>query len=361
VIAAGGTAGHVYPGLALAERLRGRGGDVLFVGRDEGQEAHLVPDAGFRLATVEARPFIRKVSIGALRAPFAAVRAASRVRSLLGDVDVAVGMGGYTSVPLALAALRTRTPLVLHEQNAVPGLANRVAARWARAIALNFPEAADRLSRRARTVVTGNPIREAIARVRRDRVELAEEAVRELDLEPSRRTVVAFGGSQGALRLNRAVVGALPLLAERDDLQVVLLTGTRHGGDVARHVPRDTALLVRTRPFLERMELAYAAADLVVSRSGAGTIAEISACGLPCLLVPYPHATGRHQEANARALVRAGGASLLMDDQLDPETLAERLDALLDAERLSAMAKMSEAFGHPNAADALADLVMETA
>lgn len=359
VIAAGGTAGHVFPGVALAERLRDRGADVLFVGRSDGQEARLVPDAGFPLATVEARPFVRRVSLAALRAPLSAVRAAGRARGLLRRADVAVGMGGYTSVPLALAALRERTPLVLHEQNAVPGLANRLGARWARSVALSFDEASRWLPRTARVVVTGNPVRSSILKVRGAREDLAEEAARELDLDRGRRTVAIFGGSQGAVHLNTATLGALRLLGDRPDLQVILLTGSAHAEEVARRMPATSELVIRARPFAERMELVYALTDLVVSRAGAGTVAEITACGLPALLVPYPYATGRHQEANARALARAGGASVLMDDELDPRTLAERIDGLLDPERLAAMAKMSQAFGRPEAAESLADLVLK--
>ena len=362
LIAAGGTAGHIFPGLAVAARLRDRhGAEVRFVGRAGGQEASLVPAAGFALATVEARPFQRRLSLGAVRAPLTALRASRRVRGMLRGADVAVGMGGYASVPLALAARHERVPLVLHEQNAVPGLANRLAGRWARVVALSFAEAGSRLPRRTRTVVTGNPIRDAILEVRDHRASLAATAIEAFGLASDRRTVVVFGGSQGALHLNETLVGAARFLADRDDLQILVLTGRAHHETVSRRMPPTAGLLVRTRPFVERMELAYAGADLIVSRSGAGTIAELTACGLPALLVPYPYATARHQEANARALVRAGGASMLLDDQLAPRLLAERIESMLDPERLKAMREMSERFGRPDAADALADLIAGSA
>lgn len=362
IMAAGGTAGHIFPGLAVARSLRDRfDAEVVFVGRAGSQEARLVPEEGFPLVAVESRPFVRRLSPDALAAPVTALRAARRCRGLLRDADVAVGMGGYASVPVSLAALRTRRPLVLHEQNAVPGLANRMAARWARAVALTFGEAGRRLPRRARAVVTGNPVREGILRVPRDRDALAAAGRRDLGLEEGRRTVVLFGGSQGALHLNRVAVDAVRLLAGRDDLQVLLITGPAHHAEVIRMLPATDGLLVVAFPFVERMEHAYAAADLVVARAGASTVAELTVCGLPALLVPYPYATGRHQEANARALERAGGASVLLDDQIDGRGLAERIDALLVPERLSAMAERSSAFGRPDAATAVADLVAETA
>lgn len=359
VLAAGGTAGHIFPGLALATRLRDdHGADVLFVGRAGGQEARLIPQAGFRLATVESRPFVRGLSLRALAAPVAALRAARRARRLLRPADVAVGMGGYTSVPVALAARSERVPLVLHEQNAVPGLANRVAARWARAVALSFADAASRFPRRARTVVTGNPVREAIASVPLAREALAEEARGVLGLEEGRRTVAVFGGSQGALHLDRVAAEAVPLL-ERNDLQLLLITGPAHLGEVERRLPRDASLPIRTVSFVDRMELVYAAADLAVARAGAGTIAELTVAGLPALLIPYPYATGNHQEANARALQRAGGAAVVLDDQLDAEVLAERVLEMLQPARLEAMGERSAAFGRPDAAEALAALVLE--
>jgi UDP-N-acetylglucosamine--N-acetylmuramyl-(pentapeptide) pyrophosphoryl-undecaprenol N-acetylglucosamine transferase len=363
VVGTGGTAGHVFPAIAAAERLRDRlGAEVVFLGRAESLEARLVPASGFPMQTVDAIPFARKISVGTLRAPFAALRAARRCRGIVREAAAVLGMGGYVSVPVALAARRERTPLVLHEQNAIPGLANRVAARWARVVALSFESSAGRFPRRARTLVTGNPVRSSVLRVREERESLRAEAFRALELDPRRRTVVAFGGSQGALKLNRATVEACRILSDRADLQVALLTGPAHHEAVRADLPRTGAILVRALPFLDRMELGYAVADLVVSRAGATTVAEVTACGLPGVLVPYPHATARHQEANAAAVVRSGGAVVIPDGVLDGTTLAGRIRQLLDdSDRLGSMARGAAAFGRPGAADALADLTAEIA
>ncbi|MFN2590135.1 MAG: undecaprenyldiphospho-muramoylpentapeptide beta-N-acetylglucosaminyltransferase [Actinomycetota bacterium] len=364
VIGGGGTAGHVYPGLAAAATLRERGHEVTFVGTERGVESRLVPAAGFDLRILEAAPFVRRPSVAALRAPVVALRATGRCQEYVRGADVVVGMGGYVSVPAVMAARREGVPVVLHEQNAVPGLANRVLSRVAASVGVAFSDAAGRFPRRSRPriVVTGNPVRPEIRSVPLDRDALAKEARQDLGLDDDRRTVVIFGGSQGALHIDQAAAGACRLLADREDLQVVLITGLAHLEDTRRGLMPSGSLVVRTFGYVDRMDLAYACADLVVSRAGATTIAEVTVCGLPALLIPYPHATGRHQEANARSLQRAGGASVLVDPQLSAATLAERIDALIGhEERLAAMAERSAAFGQPDAAERLADLTTQAA
>jgi UDP-N-acetylglucosamine--N-acetylmuramyl-(pentapeptide) pyrophosphoryl-undecaprenol N-acetylglucosamine transferase len=243
----------------------------------------------------------------------------------------------------------------------VPGLATRALARPARLVALSFAEATRSFPRRTRTLVTGNPIREEIRSVFSDRDRLAREAAVELDLDPSRRTVVVFGGSQGALHLNRALVGAVRRL-KAGDLQLLLLSGPAHAEPVRGALGPSTTVPVRVVPFLDRMELAYAIADLVVARAGATTVAELAACGLPSLLIPYPYATGRHQEANARALRRVGGAAMLLDDELDGATLAERIQVMIaDPDRLRVMGERSRAWSRPEAAERVAEALAEAA
>ncbi|MDP8956325.1 MAG: undecaprenyldiphospho-muramoylpentapeptide beta-N-acetylglucosaminyltransferase [Actinomycetota bacterium] len=363
VIAAGGTAGHIFPGLAVARALRDGGHDVTFVGTEERLEARLIPAAGFAFHPIAAAPFRRVVSRSVLRLPVVVLRAAGACRPIVRGADVVVGMGGYVSVPAVLAARRERRPVVLHEQNAVPGLANRVLARIADAVALSFSEAARKFPKRVDTSVTGNPVRDEIARVSEDRALLAKEAREEFGLDEGRKTILVFGGSQGALHLDRAAAGACRALADRRDLQVVLVTGPAHFDSVRRALPTENnGIAVRAFDFIERIELAYAVADLAVARAGATTVAELSVCGIPAVLIPYPYATGRHQEANARALQRAGGASVMLDEHLSAATLARRIETLVDHdERLEAMRVASRAFGQPDAAVRLADVVTTTA
>jgi UDP-N-acetylglucosamine--N-acetylmuramyl-(pentapeptide) pyrophosphoryl-undecaprenol N-acetylglucosamine transferase len=363
LIAGGGTAGHVFPALAVAHALvRDHDAEVRFAGTPDGQEARLVPAEGFEFEPVEAAPFARKVSVRSATAPLVALRSMRRARPLVEDADVVLGMGGYASVPVGVAAIRARRPLVLHEQNAVPGLANRLLARPARAFALSFAEAARYLPRRVRSVLTGDPVRAAIAAVPQGRTELAQEALEELDLEPDRRTVVVFGGSLGARRINRAAAEAFRELGDRDDVQFLILTGPAHLELVRGAIPPGIRPRVRALAFLERMELAYALADLVVCRAGANSVAELAVCGLPSVLVPYPYATARHQDANARALQRAGAAAVVLDEALTGPLLASRIRELLgDAGRLRQMGERASAWGRPDAAGALARVVAEAA
>jgi UDP-N-acetylglucosamine--N-acetylmuramyl-(pentapeptide) pyrophosphoryl-undecaprenol N-acetylglucosamine transferase len=359
LVAGGGTAGHVFPAIALAERLSAEPGvEVVLAGTATGQEARLVRAAGFPFETVEARPLRREVSLAALVAPVVALRSIAAARPLVERADVVVGMGGYVSVPVGLAAVLRRRPLVLHEQNAVPGLANRALARWARVACVTFAEAGRRLGGRTRVVVTGNPVRRQVLEAAGDRERLAAAARRELALAPDLRTLAIFGGSQGALRLNRAAAQAIPrLLERRSDLQVVLLSGPAHERE-AREALAGLAR-VKVLGFLERMELLYAVADLVVARAGATTCAEVSVCGLPAVLVPYPYATGGHQEANARALEREGAAVVVPDAELTPERLeAIVLELLADPGRLAAMAAAMRSWSRPDAAEALAREVL---
>jgi UDP-N-acetylglucosamine--N-acetylmuramyl-(pentapeptide) pyrophosphoryl-undecaprenol N-acetylglucosamine transferase len=361
VVAGGGTAGHVFPAIALAEALaRDHGAEVALVGSAAGQEARLVPAAGLAFHGVAADQLPREISARAARATLTALRSVRACRPIVEDADIVVGMGGYASVPAVLAAVRARRPMVLHEQNAVPGLANRLASRWARAVALSFAGAARRLPRARRTVVTGNPVRASILDVPASRHALAKEAREAFGFDEDRRTLLVTGGSQGALRLDRAVTGALELMRDRDDLQVLVLSGPAHRDEV--RAPARAALRLAVVPFLDRMELAYAVADLAISRAGATSIAELTACGVPSILVPYPHATARHQEANARELERAGGAEVVPDADLSPQRLRERVDSLLgDPHRLAALAAGASSFARPDAAERLAGVVVEAA
>jgi UDP-N-acetylglucosamine--N-acetylmuramyl-(pentapeptide) pyrophosphoryl-undecaprenol N-acetylglucosamine transferase len=361
LIAGGGTGGHVFPGIALADRLRDHhDATVSFAGSPGGPEARSVPAAGYPFHAVDAAPLYREVSRRAARAPFVALRSVRASRPLVAQADVVVGVGGYVSVPPGLAARRARVPLVIHEQNAVPSLANRLLARRATAVALTFADARDRIPGRAPITVSGDPVRAQILSVATDRARLAAEARATLDLEEGRTTVVIFGGSQGALHLDEALAGALPSLADRGDLQILVLTGPDHAAAVIP--PAGVPLRVRVLPFLDRMELAYALADLAVTRAGATSIAEMTVCGIPMILVPYPHATENHQEANARELERAGAAEVELDRDLSSEGLARRIrDGVDDAERRAAMASASAAWGKPDADRRLAEIVVQAA
>jgi UDP-N-acetylglucosamine--N-acetylmuramyl-(pentapeptide) pyrophosphoryl-undecaprenol N-acetylglucosamine transferase len=362
VVAGGGTGGHVTPGLAVARRLiDDHGATVRFVGSSGGFEARMVPEAGIEFHGIEAAPLYRELSFRAARAPFVAARSVRRARTLVRGADVVIGVGGYASVPTGVAARRERIPLVLHEQNAIPSLSNRVLARWASAIGSTFATAASRFPPAVRVEHTGNPVRSAILAVATRRAELAAEAREAFRLEPDRGTVLVTGGSQGALHLDRVVAEALPALASQP-LQLIVLTGRDHVAVVADAVERGPAPLVHVAPFLDRIELAYAVADVVVARAGAATVTEIAVCGLPCVLVPYPHATANHQEANARELVAVGGARMILDRALSSDRLLTCiLGVMNDDGKRRSMARAMRSWARPDADVRLADLVAAVA
>ena len=361
VVTGGGTAGHVFPALATATALRDlHGASIVFIGADDGQEARLVPDAGFRFVPVHVAAAQARLSTATVRAVALAIRGSSSCRSLVAGADVVVSIGGFASGPAALAARRTHTPLVLIEPNSVPGVVNRIAARWAAAVATTFEGTAARLPS-VRVERTGNPIRREIASVPSHRERLRAEACEAFGLEPNRTTVFVFGGSQGALHLDRVVADALPELASREDLQLLVSAGPGNGGDLARAIDPGAGLRVSVVPFIERMDRAFALADVVVARAGA-SVAEIAACGLPSILVPYPHATENHQEANARELVAAGAARMVLDSSLSSSTLvAAILDLVEDRPTRDEMGRAAGMWARPDAAERIAALCVEMA
>jgi UDP-N-acetylglucosamine--N-acetylmuramyl-(pentapeptide) pyrophosphoryl-undecaprenol N-acetylglucosamine transferase len=363
LVAAGGTGGHVFPGLALARALVARGATVTFAGTGRGIETRAVPAAGFELDLLPILPLSRRLSVEAVLSPFAAVAGVAASARLIRRrrADVVAGMGGYVTLPVALGARLAGVPVVLHEQNAVPGIANRGAARVAHTVALGVPEAA-RAFGDARTTVVGNPVRPELAHL--DTGALRPQALAAFGLDADRRTLFVFGGSQGARRINTALIASAGHWREPARVQVLHACGRRdeaavRDGWAAADVG---GLLVRIEPFVHRMDLAYAVADLAVCRAGALTVAELTAVGLPAVMVPLPHATAGHQAANARVLAAAGGVVHVPDAELDGPRLAEEAGSLLaEPDTLAEMGKVMRELARPDAAEDLADVVLAAA
>jgi UDP-N-acetylglucosamine--N-acetylmuramyl-(pentapeptide) pyrophosphoryl-undecaprenol N-acetylglucosamine transferase len=365
LLAGGGTAGHVVPALATAAALRELQPDaeVAFVGTSHGLESRMVPAAGWRLYPVQAAPLRRKLSAQAIRVPWIVWRASSDVTRLIADqsIDAACAFGGYVSGPLALGARRARIPLVVHEQNAVPGLANRLAARWACAVAASVAGTEGAFPHPERVTVTGNPVRTEL--VEADLAALRAEAIATFDLEAERCTVLVFGGSLGARRINEALLDTSGAWTAPSQVQVLHLTGERdHDRVQAQWAALADVPHVRCLAFVDRMELAYAAADIAVCRAGASTIAELTTAGIPSILVPYPHAAADEQTANAQALADAGAATLVADADLTPERLVELVESLVrDPVARKEAAAAARALGRPGAARAVAQLLVDAA
>lgn len=351
VLAGGGTAGHVAPLLALADCLRRRdpGAQITALGTAEGLESRLVPEAGYSLAVVPRVPMPRRPSAdlgrlpGRLRAAVAAASAAIRD----GKADVVVGFGGYVAAPAYLAAVRLGVPIVVHEANARPGLANRLGARFTPWVAVTFPGTSLRGAQ-----VLGMPLRHRIATLNRS--SLRAQARHDLGLDPWAPTLLVTGGSLGAQRLNLALGQVAGELAAAG-VQVLHIAG--QGKIVNLSARAAGSPPYRVVEYLDRMDLAYASADLVVCRAGAGTVSEVTAIGLPAVYVPLPVGNGE-QRLNAQPVVNAGGGVLVDDAACTPEWASATLVPLLTQPgRLAAMGKAAAAFGIRDGDERLADLV----
>jgi UDP-N-acetylglucosamine--N-acetylmuramyl-(pentapeptide) pyrophosphoryl-undecaprenol N-acetylglucosamine transferase len=352
MIAGGGTGGHVFPGIAVAEELRRvrKDAEILFVGSRRGLEAVAVPEAGFKIRYILARGFPRRAWWRWPVAGLATIIGLLQALWLVGEErpDVVLGTGGYVSVPVALAAWIWRRPLLIQEQNSIPGLANRWLSRVADEVHLSFVEARTYFARKDHLKVTGNPIRAHVLSGEKGA------AYSEFGLQPGRPTIFVFGGSRGAHRINEAALEAMKRLKGRVDVQWILQTG-REDLEWATKVVQSSELPARVLPFLTKIHLAYAAADLVVCRSGAMTLAEIAACGTPAILVPYPFAAHDHQRVNASNLVDRGAAAMILDHELTGDRLAKEIAHWLsDRPALSQMSSNARRFARPDAAEKIA-------
>jgi UDP-N-acetylglucosamine--N-acetylmuramyl-(pentapeptide) pyrophosphoryl-undecaprenol N-acetylglucosamine transferase len=353
VVAGGGTAGHIEPALALADavmRLR-PDATVIALGTERGLENKLVPARGYELELIPPVPLPRKPTPELLRLPLKVRDSVRKTREVLDRVgaDVVVGFGGYVALPAYLAA-RGRVPIVVHEANQSPGLANKVGARFAKRVAVAVPG-----TPLPKAEVVGIPLRRSITSL--DRAGLRAEARAHFGLDPDAPTLLVFGGSQGAQSINAAVSGAAKDLADAG-------VGVLHA-----HGPKNTLVVQEFPgkpayvpvPYLERMDLAYAAADVAICRSGAMTVAEVTSVGLPAVFVPLPIGNGE-QATNARPAVDAGAALMISDGDLSPAKVADLVVPLVtDADRVAKMGAAAVGMGHREADETLARIVLEAA
>jgi UDP-N-acetylglucosamine--N-acetylmuramyl-(pentapeptide) pyrophosphoryl-undecaprenol N-acetylglucosamine transferase len=351
MIMAGGTGGHVFPALAVAGILRQRRREVVWLGTRRGIEARLVPAAGFAIEWIEVEGLRGKGLAGWLTAPFSLLRALWQARAALQrrKPGVVLGCGGFASGPGGIAAWLAGTPLVIHEQNAIVGLTNRCLARFADRVAEGFPGS---FARRHCAVHVGNPIRPEIATLPPPRVRLAG---RDGPLQ-----LLVFGGSQGAAALNRLLPDAIASLPEAMRPNVLHQSGTRDC-EATTAAYRRLGIQAEVRAFIDDMAGAYAAADFVVSRAGALTVAELAAAGVAAILVPFPAATDDHQTRNANWLAQAGGARVIGERGLTSARIAEEISALVSAGRagLLAMAEAARSVAITDAAERVAALCLE--
>lgn len=348
MIAAGKTGGHIFPGIALAREIRARRADapILFIGTPGGLETRLVPDAGFRLDFVQASGFVGRSRLDQLRSLASLPAGFFGARRILRNARAraVAGMGGYVSIPVVAAARSLGVPSLIHDSDAQPGVANRLLNRIATRTAVGWEAARGRLERPA--VVTGTPVRAEFF------------SVAPIPPDRASRRVLVFGGSQGSVVLNRAMAAAAPRLSS-EGVEVIHQTGEKNLASTASLYGSLPAGW-RLEPFLPRLFEELAWADLVVSRAGATTLAELAAAGRPAVLIPFGSAANAHQLANAVAFSGGGAARVLEEGALSGESLARSiLELTSDRRRLLEMGRSARALAHPDAAGRLADLLFE--
>lgn len=341
LLAGGGTGGHLFPAIALAEQLKFEEpqSEILFVGTERGLEARMLPELGWTLETIDMSGWAGKGVTGKFKVLLQLAKSMGQARTILKyfKPDVVVGVGGYSSVPVLLMAKLMNVPYLVHEQNAWPGLANRLLGRWAKRVCLSFDEA-DRAFHSSATVLTGNPVRSAM------------ESCPSIDNDKS--CLLIFGGSQGARSINRAMVAALPHMEElRGRLEIMHQTGEADFEETVKGYDEQNWTNVEILPFIKDMSSAYAKSTLIVCRAGATTLAELTACGRPAVLVPYPYAAAGHQSGNAQAMAAKGAALMMEEADLTPERLAKLITGLLnDRDSIKSMAAAAKGLAKRGAA-----------
>lgn len=360
VLSGGGTAGHINPALAVAEVLESREHTVLFAGTPQGVEARLVREAGIPFTAFEAAGFDRSRPASIVSAVAKILKSTRDAKRWFADVrpDVVVGFGGYVSIPVGRAAEIMNIPVVVHEQNSVMGMANKYLGKRAKAVALTYEVAGSALDDTSKVVVTGNPVRSSVLAAKR------EDGRAMLGIPGDALMLLVFGGSLGARHINTAVCALKQRLLAVDDLFIVQVTGPKE----LEAVEADLALTDEEKRrwklfgYQDRMGETLAACDMVVSRAGATSLAEISALHIPAMLVPFPFATEDHQTTNAKAYVQGGAAYMMPDDQVEGGQFAELLFSMVgDAAVRDRMREASKAFKTKDAASRLADVVIAAA
>lgn len=362
VLASGGSGGHISPALALGEEWVNRGGDVLYIGGDRGVEKELLKNRDYPFRTISASPLPRSLTPALLRSGmdnFRAFRQACRYLKEHRPVAV-MGTGSYASAPTVMAALWQNIPTAIHEQNSYPGLANRLLARKVDMIAVSysasrsfFPDSAD-----DKIHVTGNPVRKSMLNVS------SQEARQKMSIPDEAFTMLVAGGSQGARKINRWMIESYEELIDLKDFYILHITGRRDYEDVIKLASEklSNAMLEKIHfiSFCENMEYAMTTADIFVGRAGATTLAEITALGVPAILIPYPHAASNHQKKNARHLEEKGAANVILEENYDNKEFISMVERMYrNQEYLEKMSSRSAELGRQNSAGEIVDLLFD--
>ena len=364
IVTGGGTGGHIYPALAIAKGLLARDPEtqILYVGIRDGMEARLVPEAGIEFAGISGKGLPRRLSLDTIKVIGKSFKALWETKKLLHQFhpDLVVGTGGYVSGPVVLTAAIFNIPTLLHEQNALPGITNRILAKVVRRVMVTFPESMERFGDQKKLELVGLPVRPEIGQVTRD------VGAAKFNLRSDRLTLLVTGGSRGARTLNQAMIEVLSQLAQRSDIQVIWATGKTTYAETVEELKKRGIFWDRPQwrvlEYLKDMPEALACADIFIGRAGAASLAELMVAGIPSLLIPYPFAAENHQEHNAQALVQAGAAKIVLDSELNGERLWKELEGLISQPTLIAnMGAAAKTLAQPHALDKIVDLCRATA
>lgn len=365
IVSGGGTGGHIYPAITIIKAIQRmvKSCEVLYVGTQHGLEADIIPKEGLAFTTIEVRGFERHLSWTNVENIFKTIGSVWHSRKIIKSFkpDIVIGTGGYVCGPILLAASLMGIPTLIQEQNVIPGVTNKILARFVTKIAVGYNEATQYFPNATKIVFTGNPIRENILSATR------EAAIAEFGLNPDKRTILISGGSRGARSINQAMLKVHQHFAGRKDLQLLHVTGQNEYNGIVGSVGNfkqcgiDAASggNIIIKPYLYNMPQALAAADLAIFRAGAIGLAELTARGIPAILVPYPYAAENHQEFNARVMALQGAAVVINDAQLDGNKLIETIEELVNnPDKLNKMANASKNLGRPTAANDIAKTVL---
>lgn len=365
ILTGGGTGGHIYPAIAIAQAIikEWPRTEILFVGTKEGLESRIVPEAGLAFKTVDVEGWRRQLSFQVFKAGWKALLGTRQAARIIREFSpqIVIGTGGYVCLPVVWSAARQGIPTVIHEQNALPGLTNKFLSRWVKKILLTFPESEKAFPPKVKNKLnlTGLPVRPAILETTR------EEGYRYFNFSPEKLTLLGVGGSRGAKSINQAFVYACKMLAGDAKIQVIHITGENGYQEFMKDLAAAGIDLancgnITIRPYLSQMEYALACADLCVARAGATFLAEMTAKGVPAVLIPYPFAAENHQEYNARSLVNAGAAEMILDKDLTGPILCQAIERILfDNHRRREMAQASKKAGKPDATEKILKVIKQ--
>ncbi|MGB7062992.1 MAG: undecaprenyldiphospho-muramoylpentapeptide beta-N-acetylglucosaminyltransferase [Candidatus Zixiibacteriota bacterium] len=351
MFAGGKTGGHIFPAIAMALEFKKRypQSQLVFVGAEGGMEERIVPHYGFRLSLIQTKGLSRRSYLSNLLLAFHLLKGLYQAQKILNQEkpSLVVGTGGYVSFPAVMLACLKNIPTMIQEQNSYPGISTRILARFVDKVCLSYSRSLRYFPAGKKFSLIGNPIRENLIRKEKSA------ALAEFGLVADKKTIFVFGGSQGSHALNQTFLRCLDLL--KPDWQILWQTGERDFPEISPKV-KEKKIAAAAYPFIQDMGSAYAASDLVISRAGALTLAEITACGKPSILIPFPFATADHQRHNAEALEREGAARMILEKNLSAERLAAEISSLLsDETELKQMAERSGKMGKPQAASMLVE------